>query len=194
MSLQEILDSLLTSSRTGPLITATRHFEAKPAILAPFPSSLDPRLTVGRSVEEPLNAHGVDTLANTRYGVATARRAWLTAEQVANTRPWPELDKLRKNATSTPVREKSGRRSSAGISIDDLLAGSLNHRREISRVFDLQMPQGELARGHQITVGLRLEDTHKKPIGEKKTFSVELNSKPDIEKLLLSLKFNISGK
>ena len=42
------------------------------------------------------DAHGVDTLANTRYGVATARRAWLTAEQVANTRPWPELDKLRK--------------------------------------------------------------------------------------------------
>jgi DNA polymerase (family X) len=27
--------------------------------------------------------------------VATARRAWLTAEQVANTRPWPELDRLR---------------------------------------------------------------------------------------------------
>jgi DNA polymerase (family X) len=44
------------------------------------------------------DAHGVDTLANTRYGVATARRAWLTAEQVANTRPWPELDKLRKRS------------------------------------------------------------------------------------------------
>ena len=32
------------------------------------------------------DAHGVDTLANMRYGVATARRAWLTAENVANTR------------------------------------------------------------------------------------------------------------
>jgi DNA polymerase (family 10) len=42
------------------------------------------------------DAHGVETLANTRYGVATARRGWLTAEQVANTRPWAELDKLRK--------------------------------------------------------------------------------------------------
>ena len=30
------------------------------------------------------------------YGVATARRAWLTAEQVANTRPWAELQALRK--------------------------------------------------------------------------------------------------
>ncbi len=38
------------------------------------------------------DAHGADTLANIRYGVATARRAWLTREQVANTRPWAELD------------------------------------------------------------------------------------------------------
>jgi DNA polymerase (family 10) len=43
------------------------------------------------------DAHGADTLRrNMRYGVATARRAWLTAEQVANTRPWSELDRLRK--------------------------------------------------------------------------------------------------
>src|SRR5438046_9087747 len=56
MSLQEILDSLLTSSRTGPLITAARHFAAKPAILAPFPSSLDPRLL------EALRTRGVEQL------------------------------------------------------------------------------------------------------------------------------------
>jgi DNA polymerase (family 10) len=31
-----------------------------------------------------------------RYGVATARRAWLTAADVANTRPWVELDAMRK--------------------------------------------------------------------------------------------------
>ena len=37
------------------------------------------------------DAHGAETLANMRYGVATARRAWLTAAQVANTRPWPQL-------------------------------------------------------------------------------------------------------
>jgi DNA polymerase (family 10) len=45
------------------------------------------------------DAHWPHTLANMRYGVATARRAWLTAEQVANTRPWAELDKLRKRST-----------------------------------------------------------------------------------------------
>ena len=37
------------------------------------------------------DAHHIDTLANMQWGVATARRAWLTHEQVANTRPWAEL-------------------------------------------------------------------------------------------------------
>ena len=38
------------------------------------------------------------TLGNIRYGVATGRRAWLTPENVANTRAWPELDALRKRS------------------------------------------------------------------------------------------------
>lgn len=42
------------------------------------------------------DAHRTATLANMRWGVATARRAWLTREQVANTRPWVELQRLRK--------------------------------------------------------------------------------------------------
>jgi DNA polymerase (family X) len=46
------------------------------------------------------DAHGMETLANIRYGVATARRAWVTAGQVANTRPWPELDALRKRGAA----------------------------------------------------------------------------------------------
>lgn len=44
------------------------------------------------------DAHGVNTLSNMRYGIATARRAWLTAENVANTRTWKQLDRLRKRA------------------------------------------------------------------------------------------------
>jgi DNA polymerase (family X) len=42
------------------------------------------------------DAHRTRTLQNMRWGVATARRAWLTSEQVANTRPWPELERLSK--------------------------------------------------------------------------------------------------
>lgn len=47
------------------------------------------------------DAHRVATLARTRpYGIATARRAWLTPEQVANTRPWQEFAAVRKRAQS----------------------------------------------------------------------------------------------
>jgi DNA polymerase (family X) len=42
------------------------------------------------------DAHGIDTLGNMAYAVATARRAWLTADQVANTRSWADFTKLRK--------------------------------------------------------------------------------------------------
>ena len=56
MSLQDLLDALLTSLETGPLITATRHFDARPAVFAPFPSSLDPRLV------EALRSRGVTQL------------------------------------------------------------------------------------------------------------------------------------
>jgi DNA polymerase (family 10) len=44
------------------------------------------------------DAHGTDTLSNIVYGLATARRAWLTADQVANTRPWRDFARLRKRA------------------------------------------------------------------------------------------------
>jgi DNA polymerase (family 10) len=40
------------------------------------------------------DAHGVDTLDNMAYGVATARRAWLTAGDVANTRGWKDFSRL----------------------------------------------------------------------------------------------------
>ena len=42
------------------------------------------------------DAHSVAELDFRRYGIATARRAWLTADHVANTRSWKALQKLRK--------------------------------------------------------------------------------------------------
>ena len=41
------------------------------------------------------DAHRIDTLNNMTYGLGTARRAWLTAEQIANTRPLRGLQALR---------------------------------------------------------------------------------------------------
>lgn len=40
------------------------------------------------------DAHGCDDFANLRYGVGQARRGWLAAADVLNTRPLPELKKL----------------------------------------------------------------------------------------------------
>jgi DEAD/DEAH box helicase domain-containing protein len=51
-----ILDDLLTSPSTGPCIAATRHFPARPPVLVPFPSSLDPR------IGDALRARGVGEL------------------------------------------------------------------------------------------------------------------------------------
>jgi DNA polymerase (family X) len=48
------------------------------------------------------DAHRVGGFAVARYGVATARRAWLTAADVANTRPWEELAVMRSRARAVP--------------------------------------------------------------------------------------------
>jgi DNA polymerase (family 10) len=55
------------------------------------------RLAVDAGVKICLNtdAHGADTLANIEYSLATARRGWLTKGDVANTRTWAQLLKLR---------------------------------------------------------------------------------------------------
>jgi DNA polymerase (family 10) len=51
-------------------------------------------LSAGVSIVIDSDAHRVRTLENMRWGVASARRAWLTAADVANTRPWAELAAL----------------------------------------------------------------------------------------------------
>jgi len=51
-----ILDDLLTSPSTGPCITATRYFPARPPVLVSLPSSLDPRIA------EALRARGMGEL------------------------------------------------------------------------------------------------------------------------------------
>jgi DNA polymerase (family 10) len=56
------------------------------------------RLAAEAGVTIVLNtdAHGVETLNNMDYAVATARRAWLTAKDIANTRGWDDFKRLRK--------------------------------------------------------------------------------------------------
>jgi DNA polymerase (family X) len=42
------------------------------------------------------DAHRIHELDNLELGVAQARRGWLTAEQVVNTRSWAEIKRMRK--------------------------------------------------------------------------------------------------
>jgi DNA polymerase (family 10) len=42
------------------------------------------------------DSHRIPELAHVEYGVAQARRAWFTAGDVVNTRPWPEVERLLK--------------------------------------------------------------------------------------------------
>ena len=44
------------------------------------------------------DAHQIRTLDNMRYGIATARRAWLSADKIANTRNWRDFQRLRKRS------------------------------------------------------------------------------------------------
>ncbi len=65
------------------------------------PERLDLKDTHARRAKElgcrltiSTDAHHVRVLDDMAYGVATARRAWLGPDDVANTRPWPDLRKL----------------------------------------------------------------------------------------------------
>jgi DNA polymerase (family X) len=78
--------------RTGTLLEINANPDRRD-----LPETLARRAAdAGVTVVIDSDAHGVETLANVRYGVATARRGWVTAGQVANTRSWRELDALRK--------------------------------------------------------------------------------------------------
>ena len=69
------------------------------------------------------DAHGPETLANMRYGVATARRGWLTKDDVANTRTWAQLKKLRKKRLGPgSILRAHGVRTSLGAPNGELLS------------------------------------------------------------------------
>jgi DNA polymerase (family 10) len=40
------------------------------------------------------DAHRIEALGFVELGIAQARRAWLTRDQIVNTRPWPEIERL----------------------------------------------------------------------------------------------------
>jgi DNA polymerase (family X) len=87
------LDAVFTAAaRTGTML----EINANPARrdLSDVPARAAARAGVLILIDS--DAHRTGTLQNMRWGVATARRAWLTRQDVANTRSWAELAKLGK--------------------------------------------------------------------------------------------------
>jgi len=63
-------------------------------------NDVNARAAVQAGVRVVINsdAHGPETMIHTRWGVATARRAWLTKADIANTLSWEQFAPLRKRA------------------------------------------------------------------------------------------------
>ena len=61
------------------------------------------------------DAHGIETLDNMRYAIATARRAWLEPKNVANTRTWAQFSKLRKRDEDRRPRARRQHRRAAAL-------------------------------------------------------------------------------
>jgi DNA polymerase (family X) len=81
-------------------------------------NDVNARAAAGAGVPIVINtdSHRTAGFAVARYGIATARRAWLTAAQVVNTQPWYAVQALRprhRAGASTPARR---RRRPAGAS------------------------------------------------------------------------------
>ena len=53
---------------------------------------------MGLKLSISTDAHSVGSLENMRHGVAQARRGWLTAGDILNTRSWRALKRLLKRS------------------------------------------------------------------------------------------------
>jgi signal recognition particle receptor subunit beta len=107
-----------------------------------------------------------------------------------------ELEKLRKIATQRPAAPGGSHKSksAADVSLDDLLESARNHRKDVARSFDLQVPRDTLAKTRHVTVGLSFGDGAGAALGSEKRFDVDFAGLKDINKLLLSLKFHVKGE
>lgn len=91
LDLEQVFEA---AARTGTLLEINGNPERRdlPDTAARAAAAAGVRLAIDS------DAHRVATLANVRWGVATARRAWLTKSEVANALEWPQLKALRKRA------------------------------------------------------------------------------------------------
>ena len=81
-------DSVLeASARTGTMLEINANPDRRDL------NELDAREAAAAGIPIVINcdAHRTSGFEVVRYGIATARRAWLSADQIVNTRPWSEV-------------------------------------------------------------------------------------------------------
>lgn len=112
-----------------------------------------------------------------------------------------ELDKLRKISTqkssagpAPAPRGEPARPRASDSSIDDLLASNLNHKKDVTRSFDLTIPRTVLGRSRQVTIELKFSDGTGSPLPTDSRFSIDLSGSAELQKLLLSLRFNVQAE
>ncbi|HET9793226.1 MAG TPA: hypothetical protein VFS34_02100, partial [Thermoanaerobaculia bacterium] len=105
-----------------------------------------------------------------------------------------ELEKLRKNATLKPMPSAPRTRTGSSLSIDDLLSTGLNHRKEVQKLYEIEVRKKDLTRAGRLVFAVQLDDGRNKTLGEERRYEIELSDMHDIEKLLVSLKLHVTGK
>jgi signal recognition particle receptor subunit beta len=107
-----------------------------------------------------------------------------------------ELEKLRKVATQGPPVSGGSRKikSAADFSLDDLLGSTRNHKKDVAKSFEIQVPRDTLAKTRRVTVGLLFGDGTGETLGSEKRFDVDFANLKDVHKLLLSLKFHVKDE
>ena len=86
--LERVLDA---AARTGTMLEINSNPDRRDL------SDINARAAAAAGIPIVINsdAHRVGGFEVARYGIATARRAWLTAAQVVNTGPWPAIEVMR---------------------------------------------------------------------------------------------------
>jgi len=86
--LERVIDA---AARTGTMLEINSNPDRRDL------SDLHARAAAAAGIPIVINSdsHRVGGFEVARYGIATARRAWLTAAQVVNTGPWPAIEALR---------------------------------------------------------------------------------------------------
>lgn len=196
-------------ARKGALEPAAASMSTSAA--APEPSSDEPFGPVPAPPEspiEPLSARTAEEpAADISFGETTAESPVPAEPAVKHVKVrssvdiLSELDKLRKLSTQkapaapAPPRSETLRMPKSGsISIDDLLASNLNHKKDVTRSFDLTVPRQVLGRSRQVTIELKFSDGAGSPLSTDSSFSIDLSGAADLQKLMLSLRFNVQAE